>query len=1231
MADKINVKQINLQHCKGATSLISNHLNTMQTKKQNLIVLIQEPWINRNVIKGFDETKFDLFYNKGRNIKPRTCIVATKCLKATMMPQYSSGDITTIVVNIHNDSTNEELLFSSVYLPYEEQKYIPDVMTKDAINYSESTGIPIIIGADCNAHHSLWNSSNTNRRGELLVEYLTTTCLDIQNVGCEPTFANKIRQEVIDITLATQNLSNRIKNWVVSCEETLSDHKEINFQVECVVPPGSLYRNPRNTDWNIYNKMLKMKISKSKHLDQTDTIVELNTAVTRITKAMNKAYLCACPGRLSTPKRNNWWNNELEKLKLETRRLYRVAKASKGNSNENECWLALRKSRCLYTKEIRKAQSESWTNFCSSVDGINATSRLHKVLAKDTAKGPGILKKPDGSYTNDSSEAALLLLNTHFPGNTLVGNSDTQCTVSNHIEHSESQQRCINNIVNYNRVKWAINSFEKYKSPGLDNIYPVMLQKGWEILGEHIVNIYKACLKLSYVPDEWKKVKVVFIPKPGKEDYTSPKSFRPISLTSSLLKGLERLIDRHMKERMETTCNIHGSQHAFQQGKSTETALHEIVSLIEDTFANKEYLIATFMDIAGAFDNASFDAAIKSVVDHGFDITIARWIEYMLCNRSIIFEQKGHEMTVRATRGTPQGGVLSPTIWILIMDSLLKELNSKGFKATGYADDLTVVCRGKHLSTLSDRTQQAIKIVEKWCTATGLSVNPEKSEIVIFTKNRTLKDFTEPKIFGKEIKKQESAKYLGVILDSKLNWKKHIEYRIEKCLRIFWCCKAAIGRSWGLSPKCILWIYTAIAKPLLSYGAFLWWHGTSPTYTQNRLSHLQRVACLAITGAMNTTPQAALEALLNLPKLDIFIKAEAKNTAYRLRDCITNLQSITATHTKVIKELYDIKPTLQAPNDFIQTQYVFERNFEICIPEKVDWLTGREKIDYCSHAYFADGATSKHNTGYGALYARLHTVIKGHCGGDATIMQTEIAAIHACCIDAMERRLQGQICIYSDSINAITTLGNYEINSKLALECVRMLEQLAMTMKVKLLWIPSHSGFYGNETADRIAKYAAREYTLHAEPQIAMARSNARKTTDVWLANKIKSAWATTQRCEHTKSILQRADVRVTNQLLEMSKEDIRVVTGLFTGHCKLNSHLAKMRLREDPDCDLCGNCRETANHILCDCTRIASIRQQIFGKAIISPSEICKYPLRNVVSFYRTCSETYNHISNAF
>lgn len=1237
MEDQIFIKQINLQHCKGATSLISKHLNSMQTKKQNLVVLIQEPWINKNIIQGFDTNKVDLFYNREGKQKPRTCIVMTKGLKATIMPQYSSGDITTIVVNIHNGNSNEELLLTSLYMPYEEQNTIPCDTAKEVIEFSTSSGIPIIIGADCNAHHILWGSSDTNGRGEKLVEYLATTSLDILNKGNEPTFVNKLRQEVLDVTLTTQQFSDRIKNWMVSNEETLSDHREINFQISCVKQPETLYRNPRNTDWSTFVKVLQSRLRFTKHLSTIESTEDIDNAVCSLTKALHTAFMRSCPGRISKPRKNNWWNSELEKLKLESRRLFRVAKASKGSINEQECWLALRKCRNLYTKEIRKAQAESWTNFCNSIEGATSTARLHKVLAKDPAKEPGILKKADGSYTSDSIETAQLLLNTHFPGNVPLNEPDMHSD-ANHNSDSRNYASCnstemalINDIVTYDRVKWAIHSFDKYKSPGFDNIYPIMLQKGWELIGKHIVHIYKQCIARGHVPNKWNEVKVIFIPKPGKEDYTSPKSYRPISLTSTLLKGMERLIDRHLKDVLATSNQLHSSQHAFQQGKSTETALHEIVSHIEDTFAKKEYLIAVFLDIAGAFDNVSFDAVIRSIENRKFSTVITSWIKYMLSHRKITFETGSEKLTVQATRGTPQGGVLSPTLWVIVMDKLLCELHRKGFTATGYADDLTIECRGKYLDTISDRLQQALKIVEKWCMEVGLTVHPDKSELVIYTKNKKLDGFKEPKIFGKEISRHDSAKYLGVILDSRLNWKKHIDYRIGKCIRIFWCCRKAIGKSWGLAPKSIMWIYTAIVKPLLAYGSYLWWRGTESTYPKSKLNHLQRTACLAITGAMCTTPQAAMEALLFLPKLDDHIKAEAKNTAYRLRDNISDLQRMTADHTKILNELYEHNLLLQAKSDSIPIKYNFDKNFEVHIHNKEDWVNGHVSIDFYSHVYFTDGAVSADNSGYGALYARDHTVIKGSCGKEATITQAEIAAIHACCIDARQKRLDGKISIYSDSLGALNALNSYEIKSGLTLECVEMLNKIAENAIVNLFWIPAHSGFYGNEVADRIAKFAAREHKLSVEPQIAMVKAKVRKTTDFWLASQAKISWATTRGCDHTKYFLKNMDDRITSTLLNMSKENIRIITGFLTGHCKVNSHLARLRIRDDPDCDLCGDSSETARHLLCECSNLTSIREQIFDKAWLTPKEICEQPLINVVTFYRRCSETNNHISRAF
>lgn len=133
----------------------------------------------------------------------------------------------------------------------------------------------------------------------------------------------------------------------------------------------------------------------------------------------------------------------------------------------------------------------------------------------------------------------------------------------------------------------------------------------------------------------------------------------------------------------------------------------------------------------------------------------------MLTNRTITVQTNNHNITVLATRGTPQGGVLSPLLWIIIMNKLLQKLHADGFKAIGYADDLTVINQGKYLNTLCDRNQAAVRIVETWCNEVGLKVNPEKSDCIVFTKKRKMDGFKFPKIFGAEIARSDSVKYLG--------------------------------------------------------------------------------------------------------------------------------------------------------------------------------------------------------------------------------------------------------------------------------------------------------------------------------------------------------------------------------------------------------------------------------------------------------------------------------------
>lgn len=602
----------------------------------------------------------------------------------------------------------------------------------------------------------------------------------------------------------------------------------------------------------------------------------------------------------------------------------------------------------------------------------------------------------------------------------------------------------------------------------------------------------------QHTPLQWRKVKEIIIPKPGKDDYSNAKSFRPISLTSVLLNGLERLIDRHMKDILHENNHLNQNQHAYQEGKSTETALHDIVTHIENTFTKKEYAMATFMDIAGAFDNISLEAMNRHVSICGFPQKINEWIKNMLANRIIIIDNYGLTSTVKATRGTPQGGVLSPNLWILTMNSLLNRLNNDGHIAIAYADDLTVICKGKFLHTLSERSQAAVKIVERWCKEVELTVNPNKSETVIFTKNRKMDGFKNPIIFNGVIPKKDEAKYLGVILDSKLNWSKHIKHRTRKCLRIFWYCRKTIGKSWGLTAKNILWIYNTIVKPMLAYGAFLWWYGTNTVLSRSKHNHVQRVACLAITGAMSTTPQAAMEILLGLPKLYDYISAKAKITAYQLRAHIREPQRTYAKHTEILNDLYATNSLIEAEDDHLKTVFIFERPFEVIIPSKEDWENKNITINYYKHVYFTDGSVKVNGSGYGALYVRDHTIIRGQCGVHSTTKQTELAAIHACCIHAIRAGHSGPICIYSDSKNALMALKKCKINSKLIYECIKYLTQLAFTNGIALTWVPGHSGIYGNDIADRIAKFAASEQCVSAEPLMRVERSYAKTLNDRW-------------------------------------------------------------------------------------------------------------------------------------
>jgi hypothetical protein len=115
----------------------------------------------------------------------------------------------------------------------------------------------------------------------------------------------------------------------------------------------------------------------------------------------------------------------------------------------------------------------------------------------------------------------------------------------------------------------------------------------------------------------------------------------------------------------------------------------------------------------------------------------------------------------------------------------------------------------------------------------------------------------------------------------KLNWNQHLQ-KIRKTKTTFALGRRTCGRKWGLSTSTLHWLYTRVIRPFILYGALVWWPKVIRKNTKTQLGRIQRMACLAITGTMKSTPTAAMELLLNLTPLNLLIMAEATMALYRL-------------------------------------------------------------------------------------------------------------------------------------------------------------------------------------------------------------------------------------------------------------------------------------------------------------------------------------------------------------
>jgi len=397
----------------------------------------------------------------------------------------------------------------------------------------------------------------------------------------------------------------------------------------------------------------------------------------------------------------------------------------------------------------------------------------------------------------------------------------------------------------------------------------------------------------------------------------------------------------------------------------------------------------------------------------------------------------------------------------------------------------------------------------------------------------------------------DEVKYLGVILDSKLNWNQHLQKIIRKAQTTFAVVRCICGKKWGLRPNMVHWPYTRVLRPSIFHGALVWWSKVTQKTTKIQLGRIQRMACIAITRAMKSTPTAAMEVLLNLNPLDLLIMAEARMALYRLQPVVPKTA---AALLSIWKNVGD--PILDMRSDYTIPVYYHSKIFNVII----DWDYWRNKNPVFPEdalLWFTDGSRANSRTGSGIFGIRPNRSFIFPLGKFATVFQTEVYAILQCACENIRRAYKNkQILIFSDSQAALKALSSLKVTSGLVAECLDALSALASLNEVTLIWVLGHCGILGNEEADKLARQASAMPLFGSELALGICTCSAREAFKNWTEHQHYSAWRDLPGHRHGKLFIGRPCKKRADDLLKLSRHQLNMVVVILTGHAPVRRHL---------------------------------------------------------------------------
>lgn len=650
-----------------------------------------------------------------------------------------------------------EILIIAVYNPK-----VGGIKDNEIMQLINSHPRSIIIG-DLNARHPLWGDTKSNANGRALAKISNRNELEVIAPD-EPTCYLKKTSSIIDLAV-TKKVN---VNAIFTLDDLSTEHRPVEIHLGNIrnihrLPEKEIY-NYEKADWPTFKKSIVAEIHVNVNLNTSD---EIDEAIDQITKTIQKAIKKSIPR--SELKQNPLPADIRDKIRQRNKARRQV---QRNPTKTNKMDYAHKKF--ILERALNSYNEEQWNKrILRDAKKHGNVWRLIKYRkGTNNTKIPN-LKAEDGTIKFKGHDKAELLADTYVKHHEITENLSTPQTrneVQQLVHEFNNREHLIpdEHQISFQEVQRTIRALKSLKAPGPDGIQNIIIKRLPRKAVVVLTKIYKACLNLKYFPKDWKVATIIPIKKVGK-DSKDPHAYRPISLLNTLGKVLEKLILTRVQKLDD---KIQEYQFGFRKNRSTVLQLASVVDEVIKEKIKKKATAMLALDIEKAYDSVWHKGLVAKLIQQSIPSYLIKIIEQFLANRKFhvsVNNTLSTERTIPA--GVPQGSALSPTLFLLYLNDLPTRTDTN---LRLFADDTAITAASKSQDLALKHLQNHIDELSDYYRRWKLKINPDKSNIIIFT-NARLKP--KEKIYYEDtpIPITNNLKYLGISLDKKLNFNNHVQ------------------------------------------------------------------------------------------------------------------------------------------------------------------------------------------------------------------------------------------------------------------------------------------------------------------------------------------------------------------------------------------------------------------------------------------------------------------------